>query len=70
MSQNYFALLANVQKDSKILDICAGTGGFLISAMHQMFRKAETIKEINKIRNRGLIGVENQPQMYALATKC
>lgn len=37
-----FALLANVNKDSKVLDICAGTGGFLISAMHRMF-KSETI---------------------------
>ena len=35
-----FSLLANVQKDSKVLDICAGTGGFLISAMHQMFKKS------------------------------
>ena len=28
-----FSLIANVKKDSKVLDICAGTGGFLISAM-------------------------------------
>jgi type I restriction enzyme M protein len=62
-----FALLANVQKDSKVLDICAGTGGFLISAMHQMFKKAETKEDIEKIKRDGLIGVENQPQMYALA---
>lgn len=62
-----FSFLANVQKDSKVLDICAGTGGFLISAMHQMFKKAVTKKDSDKIKNRCLIGVENQPQMYALA---
>ena len=62
-----FALLANVKKDSKVLDICAGTGGFLISAMHQMFKQAETVKQKKKIKDEGLIGVENQPQMYALA---
>jgi 16S rRNA G966 N2-methylase RsmD len=62
-----FALLANVKKDSKVLDICAGTGGFLISAMHQMFKQAETAKQKKKIKDEGLIGVENQPQMYALA---
>lgn len=62
-----FALLANVQKDSKVLDICAGTGGFLISAMHLMFKKAETKEEKEIIKKEGLIGVENQPQMYALA---
>lgn len=62
-----FALLANVQKDSKVLDICAGTGGFLISAMHQMFKKAETKDDKERIKKECLIGVENQPQMYTLA---
>jgi type I restriction enzyme M protein len=62
-----FSLLANVRKDSKVLDICTGTGGFLISAMHQMIRLASTKKESDRIKNEGLIGVENQPQMYALA---
>lgn len=62
-----FALLANVQKDSKVLDICAGTGGFLISAMHQMLKKAETKEDEKRIKKEYLIGVENQPQMYALA---
>lgn len=62
-----FALLANVQPDSKVLDICAGTGGFLISAMHQMLRKATTKEEEEIIKMSGLIGIENQPQMYALA---
>lgn len=62
-----FALLANVQKDSKVLDICAGTGGFLIAAMHQMLKKAETKEDEEKIKRECLIGIENQPQMYALA---
>ena len=62
-----FSFIANIQKDSKVLDICAGTGGFLISAMHQMFRKAVTNKEKDKIKEEGLIGVEQQPNMYALA---
>jgi len=62
-----FSFIANIQKDSKVLDICAGTGGFLISAMHQMFRKAITSKEKDRIKKEGLIGVEQQPNMYALA---
>ncbi|MDQ2839959.1 MAG: SAM-dependent methyltransferase [Acidobacteriota bacterium] len=62
-----FALLANVKKDSKILDICAGTGGFLISSMHQMFKQAVTEKERTYIKKHCLIGVEQQPNMYALA---
>lgn len=62
-----FALLANVNKDSKVLDICAGTGGFLISAMHQMIRSAQTEEERRNIKAHGLIGIEQQPEMFALA---
>jgi len=62
-----FSLIANVQKNSKVLDPCAGTGGFLISAMHQMFKKASTSSEKNLIKSKGLVGVEDQPHMYALA---
>ncbi len=62
-----FALIANVSKDSKVLDICAGTGGFLISSMHQMFRSAITDGERENIRKFGLVGVEQQPNMFALA---
>lgn len=35
-----FALLANVTKDDTVLDTCAGTGGFLISAMAKMLGTA------------------------------
>ncbi len=62
-----FALLANVNKSSKVLDICAGTGGFLISAMRQMLRTALTEEEQRQIKEHGLIGVEQQPNMFALA---
>lgn len=62
-----FARLANVNKDSRVLDICAGTGGFLISAMQQMMRSAQTEEERKQIRQEGLVGVEQQPNMFALA---
>lgn len=62
-----FSLLANVQKSSKVLDICAGTGGFLISAMTHMFKQAATKRDVEKIKKERLIGIENQPQMYALS---
>jgi len=62
-----FALLANVNKNSKVLDICAGTGGFLIAAMHQMMRSATTEAEKESIRKQRLIGVEQLPNMFTLA---
>lgn len=62
-----FSLIANVGTQSKVLDICAGTGGFLISAMQHMLRKAVTEDERMDIRKNQLIGVENNPKMFALA---
>lgn len=62
-----FALLANVKKGSKVLDLCCGTGGFLISAMGQMMKDATTEAAREAIKKHGLVGVEEQPGMYALA---
>ncbi|MHA6752180.1 HsdM family class I SAM-dependent methyltransferase [Dermacoccus nishinomiyaensis] len=62
-----FSLLANVSKSSIVLDPCAGTGGFLISAMNQMMRTATTGAESESIEKKQLVGVEQNPSMYALA---
>lgn len=62
-----FGLIANVGKDDKVLDIYAGTGGFLISSMVQMMRSATTEAEVEDIKKKQLIGVEQNPTMYALA---
>lgn len=62
-----FSLIANVNPKSKVLDICAGTGGFLISAMQNMLKKAVTEKERQDIKQNRLIGIENNPKMFALA---
>lgn len=62
-----FSLIANVGPESKVLDICAGTGGFLISAMQHMLRKAVTEEERTDIKKNRLIGIENNPKMFALA---
>jgi len=62
-----FALIANVTKDDVVVDTCAGTGGFLISAMARMVKTATTQAEIDSIKGHRLIGVEQQSTMYALA---
>lgn len=62
-----FARLSNVNKSSTVLDICAGTGGFLVSAMFHMMRNAITTAEKVRVKRDGLIGVEHLPNMYALA---
>ncbi|GAA3294862.1 class I SAM-dependent DNA methyltransferase [Arthrobacter citreus] len=62
-----FTLIGNVTKDDKVLDMCAGTGGFLISSMVQMMKSATTEAEVTAIKKKQLIGVEQNPTMYALA---
>lgn len=63
-----FAELAGVNhKTSVVLDPCAGTGGFLISAMARMVNQASSQKEVDRVKSAGLVGVEQQPHMFALA---
>ncbi len=62
-----FSLIANVSKDDVVVDPCAGTGGFLISAMMRMTATATTEAEVDSIKRDRLIGVEQRPSMYALA---
>ncbi|KKR79486.1 MAG: N-6 DNA methylase [Candidatus Nomurabacteria bacterium GW2011_GWA2_40_9] len=61
-----FADLAKLDKNSIVLDICAGTGGFLISAMKKMTERVSA-EEKRRILSNSLIGIEQEPQMFALA---
>ncbi|MBK3560502.1 SAM-dependent DNA methyltransferase [Streptomyces sp. MBT56] len=63
-----FAKVANVGPSDVVIDTCAGTGGFLISAMAEMDAKSGANRETREeIRKHHLIGVEQQPHMFALA---
>jgi type I restriction-modification system DNA methylase subunit len=58
--------LAGVNKNSKVVDICCGSGTFLVTAMGKMFKGAND-KEIEKIRQNALFGVESDDDIYTLA---
>lgn len=63
-----FVKIANVSVQDTVVDTCAGTGGFLISAMSEMDEKAGHDDEVRqKIRKHQLVGVEQRPDMFALA---
>lgn len=62
-----FCDLAEINKNSKVLDICTGTGGFLIAAMRKMINDDPTVAEIDYIYKNSLVGVETQTNMFALA---
>ena len=62
-----FCEIANVNKDSVVLDTCTGTGGFLISAMQKMIVDASGDKEKEiAIKSKQIIGVELQHDIFSL----
>lgn len=62
-----FVALAEVSVNDTVIDTCAGTGGFLISAMGELDRKVgDDAEGRRRVRESQLIGVEQQPAMYAL----
>ncbi|MBU0611908.1 SAM-dependent methyltransferase [Patescibacteria group bacterium] len=64
----FFADLAQVNKNSIAYDNCTGTGGFLISAMKKMISDAKGDEEkIKEIKAMQLIGTEYQSHIFALA---
>ena len=58
--------LAGVNKNSRVVDICCGSGSFLVTAMSKMFRQANP-EEVEHIRKEGLYGVEFDDGLYTLA---
>ncbi len=63
-----FAKVANVSPTDTVVDTCAGTGGFLIAALAEMDSKVPNDEDAKlKIRQHHLVGVEQQPHMFALA---
>ena len=63
-----FVEIAQVDKDSVVLDNCCGTSGFLISSMKKMIDDAKgNSQKIKDINNKQLIGIENNSKMFCLA---
>ena len=58
--------LAGVNKNSRVVDICCGSGSFLVTAMSMMFKDANP-EEVERIREDGLYGVEFDDELYTLA---
>ncbi len=58
--------LAGVNKNSRVADICCGSGSFLVTAMSKMFRNANP-DDVESIRRERLYGVEFDDGLYTLA---
>jgi type I restriction-modification system DNA methylase subunit len=63
-----FTDIAQVNKDSVVIDNCCGTGGFLISAMKRMEDEAKgDSTKIKAIHKKQLIGIDDNSKMFCLA---
>ena len=62
-----FCELAEVNKDSVVIDNCAGTGGFLVSAMKRMLEMAGgDLGKEDRIKRSQLVGIEYDDEIYTL----
>lgn len=58
--------VVGVNKNSRVVDVCCGSGSFLVAAMSQMFKRANA-EEIKRIKSDGLYGVELDIELFTLA---
>ena len=63
-----FCDLLEITNNDKILDPCAGTGSFLITAMNRMLDLVETQEEKDFIKQNNLHGIEIKEDMFSIAT--
>ncbi len=63
----FMADLINIDKESRVVDICCGSGAFLVTAMGKMFKEAATTEEIEYIRKNNLYGIEQDSDIHTLA---
>lgn len=58
--------VAGVNKNSKVVDICCGSGSFLVTALGIMHKQANA-EEFERIRSNSLYGVELDGDLFTLA---
>lgn len=63
----FMADLTGITKNDSVLDICCGSGSFLVTAMHRMFLQCKTEAERERIRKNALYGIEIDEKMHCLA---
>lgn len=63
----FMADLINIDKESRVVDICCGSGAFLVTAMGKMFKEAATPEDIEYIRKNNLYGIEQDSDIHTLA---
>lgn len=59
--------LAEIDRNTKVLDSACGSGSFLVTAMQKMVKDTGNPDELNKIKKENIFGVEINPDLYLLS---
>lgn len=59
--------LAEIDENSYVVDICCGSGAFLVSAMSLMFKNTSDPQKYENIRKHQLHGIELDPDLFILS---
>ena len=64
---DFMCEIGDIGVNDTVIDICCGTGSFLVSAMKHMIDKAKNTNEIAHIKQKQLYGIEIQANIYTIA---
>lgn len=65
---DFMAKLTEVNRHSKVLDPCCGSGSFLVRAMTQALNDCSTAEEQERVKKNNIYGIEYSEDIYGLAT--
>ncbi len=65
---DFMAKICGVNKNSVVMDICCGSGAFLVRAMTQALDDCATAKEQEHVKKHQIYGIEYDENIYGLAT--
>lgn len=65
---DFMSKITGVNKNSKVLDPCCGSGSFLVRAMTQALDDCANAVEQNKVKSEQIYGIEFDENIYGLAT--
>lgn len=65
---DFMSKVVNVNKYSRVLDPCCGSGAFLVRAMTDAMDDCETEQERDKVKNNQIYGIEYEEGAYGLSS--
>lgn len=65
---DFMSKITEVNRHTKVLDPCCGSGSFLVRAMTQAINDCSTIEEQEIVKKNNIYGIEYDENIYGLAT--